>query len=183
MDISLAGARPSLAEYEAWLLKSHKTTNFSILKNHYETVTRELADSYRECDFWKSIVSNLRNVDAQYLVDHKYPLIADFSPAIVIKPWNSFIEKTYRKNIAHNNNFPESPDGGWLQPDNWYIRIHDIVRTTLVVKYLDGVPLIAEYLRSIASENNVSFEFELEARVDGYYGAHCVRKGVPNFSS
>jgi ppGpp synthetase/RelA/SpoT-type nucleotidyltranferase len=137
-------------------------------------MTREVADSFRTSSFWQAILNDLKNVDAQYLVDHKYPLIAEFNPPIVIKPWDSFLEKTYRRNVVNNSRFPNAPEDGWLLPDNWYSKIHDIIRTTIVVKYLDGVPLVLNFLRAKASNHSLHFESELQARVDGYYGAQCL---------
>jgi len=46
------------------------------------------------------------------------------------------------------------------------------VRTTITVKYLDGVPLVLEKLKTMANEAALTFDDQLEARIDGYYGAH-----------
>jgi ppGpp synthetase/RelA/SpoT-type nucleotidyltranferase len=165
--------KPSFGDYEAWLIQRGHVKTLDIHKSHYDVITHRVAETYRDSDFWRAILGDLKNVDARYLIDQKYPLIAEFAPAIVVKPWNSFLEKTYRKNIANNHRFPEPPEDGWLTPENWYTRIHDIVRTTIIVKYLDGVPLILEFLRTKAVQHGLQFESELEARVDGYYGAHC----------
>ena len=164
-------SKPTLRDYEAWLVRNGHVTNLVAHRNHYELVTRGLLDTFKDSDFWQSILDGMRDVDAQYVVDHKYPLIAEL-PTIVIKPWRSFLEKTYRKNIVSNSHFPESPEGGWITPQNWYTRISDIVRTTIIVKYLDGVPLILEFLRTQAPEFGLQFESNLEARSDGYYGGH-----------
>jgi ppGpp synthetase/RelA/SpoT-type nucleotidyltranferase len=170
---SAAAKKPNLDEYPAWLVCEQNITDWDSLRHHYELIVPTIATTYTDSPFWRAILSGLNDIDAQYLVDHKYPLIADFAPKIVVKPWESFVEKTYRKNIVHNANFPKPPEDGWLTPDNWFTQIHDIVRTTIVVKYLDGVPLMLEFLRSAASTNGFSFHSELEARVNGYYGAHC----------
>ena len=165
--------RPSLGNYQTWLAENGLVQDLDIHKTHYETVTRIVVETYQNSPFWTAIVKGLKDVDAQYLIDHKYPLIAEANPPIVIKPWKSFLEKTYRKNISSNTRFPDPPDDGWLLPENWYLRIHDIVRTTVIVKYLDGVPLMLDFLRTQAARHGLHFDGELEARVDGYYGAHC----------
>jgi ppGpp synthetase/RelA/SpoT-type nucleotidyltranferase len=69
--------------------------------------------------------------------------------------------------------FPAPPEDGWLVPENWYTRVHDIIRTTIIVGYLDGVPLMLDFLRTRAIQHGLQFDGDLEARVDGYYGAHC----------
>jgi hypothetical protein len=88
------------------------------------------------------------------------------------------LQKTYRKNVLNNENFPEPPAEGWLTPTNWYTKIHDTIRTTIIVKYLDGVPLLVEYLRQKSAQYEMQFEGSLEARVDGYYGAQCICSAV-----
>jgi hypothetical protein len=170
---TLKGDRPNFgSQYDAWLREKGGVTNLNAHRNHYQIVSRETRDSFAGSKFWEGVISDLPNIDAKYLIDHKYTLIASFKPEILIKPWNSFLEKTYRKNISGNKNFPEEPDGGWYLPVNWYSRIHDIVRTTIIVKYLDGVPLLIERLRAIAGAEGLGYEDNLEARIDGYYGAH-----------
>jgi len=168
-----AEVKPTFGHYAAWLIGKKIITSIDVHRNHYETTTRAIEEKYRTSNFWRSILSGLKDVDAQYLIDHKYPLIAQFTPEILIKSWRSFFEKTYRKNILSNANFPNPPEGGWLTPQNWYADIHDIIRTTIIVKYLDGVPLLVEFLRQESAKHAVEFDGNLEARVDGYYGAQC----------
>jgi hypothetical protein len=165
--------RPSFgAPYELWLAREHSVTNLSTHRNHYDIVSQELARSFQISGFWRKVLAQLPNTDARYLIDHKYPLVATFTPEILIKPWASFLEKSYRINIARNPNFPSPPADGWCLPPSWHTRIHDIVRTTIVVRYLDGVPLVLDQLRDMAASEALVSAGELEARVDGYYGGH-----------
>jgi ppGpp synthetase/RelA/SpoT-type nucleotidyltranferase len=173
MSSARSDERPRFASYEQWLIRSHRIPSFSKLRNHYASLTREAADSIRASDFWTSVLDGLKDVDAKYLVASKYPLIATYSPELLIKPWDSFLDKTYRRNIVNNPHFPDPPENGWLLPDNWYTSIHDVIRTTIIVRYLDGIPLLINFLREKANFANNQFESELEARAEGYYGAHC----------
>src|ERR1039458_1736316 len=116
--------KPSFGGYYPWLKQNHHADDLEILETHYDMTTRIVAETYQKSAFWDAIIKALINIDAQYLVDRKYPLIADFSPTIVIKPWRSFFEKTYRKNISYNEKFPEPPEGGWVTPENSYATIH-----------------------------------------------------------
>jgi ppGpp synthetase/RelA/SpoT-type nucleotidyltranferase len=167
-------AKPSQRQYGPWLVEKELVSDLDVSRNHYDTVTEAVKNQYLQCSFWQAILRGLKDVDAQYLIDHKYPLIAQYSPEIVIKPWFSFLEKTYRKNILNNANFPNPPNGGWISPTNWHSTIHDVIRTTIIVKYLDGVPLLVEFLRGASQEHEIEFQGGLEARVDGYYGAQCI---------
>jgi ppGpp synthetase/RelA/SpoT-type nucleotidyltranferase len=159
------------APYETWLAE-HGVPNINAHRNHYQTVSQEVLRSFNECAFWKNVLPELPNIDDEYLITHKFPLIFNRRPEIIVKPWQSFLQKTYRKNISTNIAFPNPPEGGWYLPSNWYNRIHDIVRTTITVKYLDGVPLVLEKLKTMANTEALAFDDQLEARIDGYYGAH-----------
>lgn len=172
--VSSTDTKPTLRQYPSWLASKELVTNLDVHKNHYDAATRLMEEKFRTSDFWLSILHGLKDVDAQYLIDYKYPLIAQFTPELLIKPWNSFLEKTYRKNIVSNANFPNPPADGWLVPTNWYTAIHDTIRTTIIVKYLDGIPLLVEFLRQKSAQYDVEFHGGLEARVDGYYGAQCL---------
>jgi len=99
----------------------------------------QLSETFRTSPFWAALLVALPNIDSQYLIDHKYPLFTSFRPDIFVKPWASFLQKTYRKNVIQNPHFPSPPQDGWCLPPRWLTRIHDIVRTSIVVKYLDGV--------------------------------------------
>ena len=143
--------------YELWLAREHSVRNLRAHRNHYDIVSQELAKSFQESAFWTAVLARLPNIDAQYLIDHKYPLIATLNPIILLKSWESFFRKSYRVNIVDNLDFPNAPSKGWCLPINWHTRIHDIVRTTIVVRYLDGVPLVLDHLKDIAlSEGLIS---------------------------
>jgi hypothetical protein len=158
-------------DYPAWL-SQQGGESIDVCEGHYETVCRELAEKFSKCAFWTKAVAILRDVDAAYQIDYAYPLISAGAPLLVTKPWSSFLHKTYRKNVVSNEHFPSPPDDGWILPANWFARIRDIVRTTIEVKYLDGVPLVVKALTDLAKQEGCFHQSELEARVDGYYGAH-----------
>ena len=69
-------------------------------------------------------------------------------------------------------NWPEPPSEGWLLPENWLTKINDIVRSLLVVKYLDGVSFAAEEIEQLFRSKRQRSSFDLEARTEGYYAAH-----------
>jgi ppGpp synthetase/RelA/SpoT-type nucleotidyltranferase len=118
------------------------------------------------------VLKEIKNIDKTYIIKYKYPLIRDQEPKLYVKSWEYFLNKTFRKNVLNNNKFPEEPEYGWCLPPDWYVQIHDIVRTTIIVKYIDGVPMLLERLRKLASVDYVESHGELISREDGYYGAH-----------
>ena len=89
-----------------------------------------------------------------------------------VKKFDPFLLKTGRKNVFENEVWPGKPDGGWITPDNWYTRINDIVRTMIVVKYLDGVAVLVERLQQLCNSHELKPTLDWEARDEGYYAAH-----------
>src|SRR5438045_626970 len=135
--------------YKLWLKGEHRCEISDITSNHYTAVCDAVKKTLEDCPVWNAVKSGLRDLDDKYLINSGYPLIHNFVPEIYIKPFDSFLSKTYRHNILLNNNYPKPPRDGWLLPPDWYSKINDILRTTLTVKYLDGVELMSNYLLDI----------------------------------
>lgn len=160
-------------EFIDWL-----KTNFNIViddkyRFYYETVTQKMRNDFEASYFWSKLNSDLIEINDKYLVNKGvHLLIPSNKPKIFIKSLDSVLIKAYRKNILNNTNFPDTPEGGWVLPSNWFSNINDILRTTLTVKYLDGVPFLIEELSLIAKECGLIFDSSFEAREEGYYAAH-----------
>jgi ppGpp synthetase/RelA/SpoT-type nucleotidyltranferase len=97
-------------------------------------------------------------------------------PQLFRKDYDSFLEKTFRKNILENDQFPEEPKGGWITPYNWFSKVHDILRTQIIVKYLDGVDYIIKEFDGVCENNHIEHEVSYEARDEGYYAVHLNAK-------
>jgi len=168
-------ARPSFgAEYRLWLEKVHLLNDLDKYESHYKVVSARIAEVFKGSVFWGSVIEEMRNIDASYIMKNKYPLIRDQEPKVVLKSWESFLNKTFRKNVLYNENWPLPPASGWILPPDWFCQINDIVRTSIVVRYIDGVPLVLNKLRQLAIANHVDCDAELISRDDGYYGAHSL---------
>jgi hypothetical protein len=133
-----------------------------------------MCDDFETSELWIGILGELQEWNDEY-AKGGYPLLVTFEPALVTKPYASFLMKTFRKNCVRNVNWPDEPPGGWLLPDNWYSRENDLVRTFLVVKYLDGVEFAMEKLRAYGVDHGVEAVATLEARIEGYYAAQVMR--------
>lgn len=123
-------------------------------------------------DIWNSLIQNLREWDDQYKIAYKHDLLSVSRATIHIKPLKSLIEKSYRNNMLNNSRYPEEPVGGWLLPDNWYCKVSDLVRTTLVVKYLDGIEWLSDKILEMSHAMGLDAKVESEATVEGYYAYH-----------
>ncbi|MFC1924411.1 hypothetical protein ACFLXA_03490, partial [Chloroflexota bacterium] len=169
--------KPSdIEQYKWWLKEHHQVEITDRLKNNYESATDKMKKQFQKSVFWKKLGRNLREYNDEYYLDKEYPLLQDsrLLPEILTKPFNSLVEKTYRKNVVENDNFPKPPQNGWILPENWYSNINDILRTEIVIKYLDGVEFLIEKIHSLCEEfgKDEDFECTYEAREVGYYAVH-----------
>lgn len=166
--------RPSYSEYPSWLKNKHDITLDDSIKNKYKSLSLIIKQKVEKSIFWNNILNDLKEMGEEYLLQTKgYNLFKMTSiPEIEVKPYDSFILKTYRKNILNNDRYPNPPEGGWLLPNKCYSSINDIVRTIFVVKYLDGVEFLEDRIRSHCKECNLIPVSDWEARDEGYYAVH-----------
>lgn len=169
-------ARPTtIGEYREWLRDKHDVKVDRAAAVYHEAVTQKVARTFGESTFWDTLCQQLKEFDAEYqMKTSSYTLLMtpNQTPSLDEKKFDSFILKTFRKNVLSNANWPDPPPGGWFLPGNWYERINDPVRTTLVVKYLDGVAFLAERVLALAAELGMETSYDLEAKPEGYYAGH-----------
>ncbi len=163
----------NIDEYKKWLLDVHKIDISSRTVNHYETAANKIKRDFEKNAFWVNLKKKLKEVESEYLVDTGDPLLMSrFKSDLEIKSFESFLLKTFRINILENPNWPEDPQSSWILPSNWFCRINDIVRTSFIVKYLDGVKFLIDNLQLICSQHGLKCEPSFEAKEEGYYAAH-----------
>lgn len=170
---NLVDTPANVHEFKKWY---EKKFNFNIerYKYYYNSVTQLLRENFLKSQFWNSLSNSLANINDLYLQQKKYTLISKTEcPDIYIKSLDSLLIKAYRKNVLNNPNFPEPPDDGWITPDNWFTQINDILRTTIEVKYIDGVEFLLKEIKNIADGSQCIFNYSFEARDVGYYAAHA----------
>ncbi len=143
------------------------------MRNRYDSVASKIRETFESSSFWRELVARLRDYGEEYLLATAYPLFtAPQPPTVLTKRFAAFLQKTFRRNVLENDGWPAAPPNGWVLPDNWYARVGDIVRTSLVVKYLDGVDFMTDRIMSLCREHALECEVSLEAREEGYYAAH-----------
>ncbi|MBI4286417.1 MAG: hypothetical protein HY670_11055 [Chloroflexi bacterium] len=168
--------RPTdLDTYEKWLKEELRCKIDAKVKRRYETVSLLVRSEFEQTDFWKCLKHELEESEAAYrLKTNGYSLLMT-KPGeldLDIKGFDSFFLKTGRWNAFENKNWPSAPDGGWVTPENWFSKINDIVRTMVVVKYLDGVEILVERLQQLCNIPVLTTNVDWEAREEGYYAAH-----------
>ena len=165
-------------EYKKWLKEKHKIEISGKTQKYYESVASRIKFDLEKSDFWIQLTENLREYDGEYLAKTGYHLLTHgFKLELHIKPFDSFLLKTFRKNIIENKCWPDEPKDRWVLPNNWYSRINDIIRTLFEVRYLDGVEFMIGKVKSICEEHSMGCKVSLEATEEGYYAAHLyIRK-------
>ena len=162
----------NVEEYKKWFRDKH-AMNVSQMKIHYESVTNKILVDVQNSKAWNTLLDNVDTIDQTYWMKTGCRLIADeYRLQLQHKSFDSFFEKTFRKNVITNQEWPLPPQGGWFLPENWHIRINDVVRTLLVVRYLDGVLFAADEIEALMQSINLCCMRSLEARAEGYYAAH-----------
>ncbi len=170
----------NIPEYKKWLKDQHHITLDKRVEKYYDTATTYIKNNFINSELWINLIDNLKEFNDEYRIESKgYFLLLEPAETIelFIKPFNSLVNKSFRKNVLNNKNFNEPPSKGWIFPDNWFTRINDIFRTSIVVKYLDGVEFILAKLKSYFEEQcGKKCKSYLEAREEGYYAAHLYFK-------
>lgn len=169
--------KPKFADYPHWLKKNHGVL-IKEQKRIYNSLCDIMKNQLETSDFWLDLLQNLSDYDDEYYLTKHYRLLLDRKalPEIYVKPFSSFLEKTYRKNILDNKNWPNEPQGGWFLPYNWFSQVNDILRTMIVVKYLDGVEFIIDKIDNLSNNCSLNCNRHYESRIDGYYAAHLYIK-------
>lgn len=166
----------NMSEYVNWL-RREKNADVEQARNQYESVTSKILRDFNRSKFWSELKGNLKTYDDEYLSQKGYKLrVSESPPEMQLKQFDSFLLKTYRKNILENNNFPNEPVSGWFLPENWFLKINDILRTLFTVKYFDGIEFLVERLRTLCDNNGIECNCSYEAREEGYYAAHLIVK-------
>jgi len=171
--------KPDFKEYEKWLKEEHEKEITSFDKTYYEEVSNKIKQEIEKSELWETLTEKLKDYNDEYFIEKQgYQLLTNREsvPILDIKSYDSFFLKTYRKNVLENSKWPKPPSVGWILPDDWYLSINDIVRTLLVVKYLDGVEFIIEKLALLCKECKSPCRIDYEAKEEGYYAVHIYPK-------
>jgi len=172
----MADKKPRFEEYPKWMKKQFGKKLAANSETYYRSVANIVRADFSDSGFWKELLRSMPMFRDEYLVETSYPLFIQVGPALEtkleIKPFDSFLRKTYRKNILNNKNWPEEPPSGWITPDNWYSKINDMVRTLFAVKYLDGVKFLVDKIESLGQQHGLECRVDFEAKEEGYYAAH-----------
>lgn len=164
------------ARYFEWLEDTWQGDLRELREGRYLHQQADLRQAFKSSEFWREVSMKLDDWAEAYRQETKAALFQSppTLPKLASKPWSSFLSRTWRENVRDNDNWPEPPKGGWWLPDNWFERAWDVVRTRLVVRYMDGVRMLASTLVECAKAppHGLPARFEAEAKQNGYYAFH-----------
>ncbi len=162
------------ASYEAWLRESLDVEIGGRLEARYDAVVNKVRRDFEDSELWTQICAELNDYDSAYRVrSQNFPLFLaePKPPELETKSFDSYVLKTYRRNVSENERWPEPPAGEWIVPGD-FEAVGDLVRTSFVVKYLDGVEFLAEQLQTKSEACGCRATLDFEARMEGHYAAH-----------
>ncbi len=148
----------------------------------YETNITSALSTIQESGFLDGLTERLKACHEEYLGRNRADLLMrgrDAGPEVtpLKKSYESAVNKTFRRNVLLNPNFPEAPAAtGWLTPTNWYSHINDLIRSTVVCKFIDGPAFLATRLVNYAESIGLSARSYSQERDEGYYAFHFYAK-------
>lgn len=163
----------SLSEYKVWLRQKRKF-DLRYLEREYDFVQAAFERALRDAEVWKMFQSNLDDYGHAYNVKTGFELLhrsEDAFPRIDRKSHESFLEKTYRYTFLKAG-APPSSEKDIPDPFRYYGVIDDILRSVLVVKFLDGVEFVIRKLDALCNACGASKTVEYKNNDKGYFAAH-----------
>jgi len=163
----------NINEYKDWLKKKQDVTIDVRTSVYYVSVAHKIREDFTKSFFWKDLTQQIKQIGQEYYLQSQYYLfINENIPDLFIKSFDSFLLKTFRHNIINNENWPKEPQNGWIFPENWFVKVTDILRTCFVVKYIDGINFFINKIKKLCQENEIVYNIDFEAKEEGYYAAH-----------
>jgi hypothetical protein len=171
--VAVAQKPADVRAYEEWLRSAHNVDVYGAPRSHYESVTAKVKVDLERSATWRGLVDAMREYGEEYVLTTNYQLFtADAELPLALKPYDSFVLKTFRRNVIDNGQWPDPPAGGWILPTGWFVAINDMIRTSVVVKYLDGIKFLVSKITTYATNNQLASRVDFEAKETGYYAAH-----------
>lgn len=144
-------------------------------KRHFEMLQVVLLNQIQKHPFFTRLPETLRIAEAEYRTRTCNPLLLEGSLAefaLQTKSYASTIDKAYRSNVAWNAKWPKAPKTGWVLPSNWHTVLDDLVRGTIVCKYIDGPEPTCAAMKTLADEFALESDFVSRQLDEGYYAYH-----------
>lgn len=167
-------SKPGPDDYQDWLGSVWMGDSRELRPGRYLQQQRELQTAFNGSPFMIDLRHLMPEWATRYHEETNVSLFPGEPPAIdlKLKPWESFLSRTWRQNVLWNADWPAPPPGGWWAPDCWFEKLWDIVRTRITVRYLDGVQFLVERITELGHHHGLRVEQRTHAQERGYYAMH-----------
>lgn len=167
-------APKTLSEFYDWAA-TNLSCDFNDPKSKrlYEINLSNIYNSVSNSPFFKGLLPEMEKWENVYITNTKSSLFMEKSlPRLLQKPYESAVDKAFRTNVIWNNNFPEPPKKGWVTTDNLFYTFNDLVRCSIVCKFIDGPRFVTDRLMLYAKSLDLERRRYTQERDEGYYAYH-----------
>ncbi len=139
----------------------------------YETNVNNILTSVTQHPFFVGFSAEVAQWQEEYHHETNSALFMDSAePHLCVKSFRSVVDKSFRMNILWNKAFPKAPKRGWVNLQNIYAMLNDLVRGSLVCRFIDGPERVARYISDYADRLDLVSRSYSQEREDGYYAFH-----------
>lgn len=163
-----------IPEYKDWI-KDYLTTDFDdeTSRNLFETNLNHAMNVVEEHSFFVNLSQKLRELNKAYESSTGSNLLMKDEPLQLLqKSYTSAIDKSFRVNILQNNGFPKPPEKGWATHKNLFEYFNDLIRGTIVCRFIDAPTFLTKELTNYAQSLSLETKYYSQAREEGYYAYH-----------
>lgn len=140
----------------------------------YDLLVRSIRNSLNAPEGGMSeIIAHMKSASAIYRPPELLFVSNIDDIALIAKPYESLLNKIYRKNALTNDDWPEEPKNRIVNGSNYISRINDILRARIICKYMDGPKIVCEVLKRAYKKDGYYYPM---ATPDGYYSWHFYMK-------
>jgi ppGpp synthetase/RelA/SpoT-type nucleotidyltranferase len=153
----------SHAAYRAWFTTKFACNLVNERRRYAENASWRWEQLSRPGRVWPKLCTELQLVHDRHGTSSRFRLLTNRNTEhlkLDPKDFDELVDKTWRKNIVANAGAAkgQAPEGGWITHENWDERILDILRTTVTVRFLDGVKEVVDSITEFAIREGVEFE-------------------------
>jgi hypothetical protein len=170
---------PTFELYQSETIRELGFADRVTAERNYEFNMRAAHQSIASSSVMNGVMLALKDMTSRYapgrpdLLFYPAEIPADFG--LKKKPFESVINKLYRKNVLYNKSFPGT-SRDTIRPENFYEEIDDLIRTRIVCKYMDGPKFVCEELKRYCGCNGIDAIYRDVSTHSGYYAWHFYLK-------
>lgn len=168
-EFELATKQITRSDWEKELIGIRADVSIPGYWSSIEENSNQWANEISVCPFWNNVNKNLEKWIAEYRSETGGALLAQPGlPKFIGKGSDRIQTKLYKKRLADDNYKTKVyPKEGPAIPN-----LHDLVRTRISCKFIDGVEFLANKLYRLSKEMSVYHGHSKEGRLEGYYAQH-----------